>query len=240
MSAARNILFLIFLSLHPLVCFSQEDSAASFSEKSRIRQQQFNPDLIREFKADSEFIYELPPAARPGILKMIFNTFFEWLVLLLGNEFFAWLVLIVLVVLGVVGLGFALYGIFGIGKTIPVYSRGDDGLAYSVKEENIHEINFPEEIEHAVNQRAYRKAVRLVHLYCLKLLTDNNMIDWSPSKTNHDYLYEIESEVFQKLFSRLCYYFEYVWYGDFQVGIAEYEDINDTFKEFRKNLRQYD
>ena len=76
------------------------------------------------------------------------------------------------------------------------------------------------------------------YLFALKMLTDKSIIEWSPSKTNHDYIYEIDTEAYRNQFSTLSYYFDHVWYGDFQAGSEQYEAINNTFLELRRSLQQ--
>ena len=207
-------------------------------EEQKIVQKRFNSAIIEQFRNDSEFNYKLPPSSRPGLLKMLFQKFFEWLGTIFGNEFIAGLILIVLLILGLVGFGFALYGLFGIGKTLPVYAKDKNGLDYSVKDENIHEIDFTEEIDLAISQKDFKHAVRLVYLFALKMLTDKSIIEWSPSKTNHDYIYEIDTEAYRDQFTTLSYYFDHVWYGDFHAGSEQYEAINNTFLELRRSLQQ--
>ena len=240
MKIRLKILSLVLLCVYSIYCkashFDYPDNQADSANS--VIQGQFRQELIDAFKEDSSFNYELPPGSRPGLLKLIFSKFFEWLLLIFGNEFFAWLVVVALVIVGVIGLIFALYGLFGIGKTVPIYAKEVDKLLYTVKEENIHEIDFQEEIDNAVSIKEFKKAVRLVYLYGLRILSDRQIIEWSPSKTNHEYLYEIPSENHKNQFSRLCYFFEYVWYGDFKAGRAEFEEINNILKKFKSTLRQ--
>ena len=160
--------------------------------------------------------------------------------MIFGNRGIAWLVFIILIIIGAAGIGFGLYGIFGIGKTIPIYNREKEGLAYSVNDENIHEMNFGEEIELSVNQEDYKKAIRLLYLYALKLLADKKIIDWHQAKTNHDYLHEIQNKDFQKHFSMLSYFFENVWYGDYQADLIQYKEMKYTFSGLKENLKEHD
>lgn len=235
----RFWLFICFLFLLvPLTSFCAVQSDLTKYEERKIELNSFDQRIIDEFKEDADFIYMQPPGTRPNFLKTLFNKFFQWLVMIFGNEGFAWLVLIVMIIAGVVGLGLAFYGIFGIGKTIPIYSKELNGLDYSVKDENIHELNFMDEIDLAVEQQDYRRAIRLIYLYALKLLSDKNVIDWLPAKTNHDYLYEIQNEYFKKQFSMLSYYFEYVWYGDFQANATQFEEMKNAFSGLKLNLQQ--
>ena len=233
-------LFIFFLiSLEGQYSYgAQSDSTDSGKYAMQIQLKRFDQGIINEFKGDDNFIYEQPPETRPNFLKVLFRKLFQWLVIIFGNEGFAWLVLILMIIIGVVGLGFAFYGIFGVGKTIPIYSKELNGLDYSVKDENIHELNFVDEIDLAVEQKDYKRAVRLVYLYALKLLSDQKIIEWLPSKTNHDYLYEIQNYGFQQQFATLSYYFEYVWYGDFQAEETQFREMKVAFSGLKKNLQQ--
>ncbi len=236
-----SILFLIFTFTGTGSYGSDmTDSITHTKSKVEIQSRKFDPTIIEQFKLDDDFIYGMPPEARQSFLKTLFRRVFDWLVMILGNRGIAWFVFGILIIIGAVGIGFAIYGIFGIGKTIPVYGSEKEGLDYSVNDENIHEINFGEEIESSVNQKDYRKAIRLLYLSALKLLSDKQIIDWQPAKTNHDYLYEIQSKDFQKYFSKLSYFFENVWYGDYQADLMQYKEMNQTFSGLKENLKGHD
>lgn len=236
----RFIIF--FLTLLFGVAITSKGNTITDSPKvnksgQRISSRSFDQTVIENFKSDADFIYEQPPETRPNFIKMLFVKLFSWLASVLGSEGGAWIVIIVIVIVGVVGIGFALYGIFGIGKTIPIYSKEVDDLAYEVKDENIHEVNFAIEIDKAVEQKDFRRAIRLMYLYTLKLLSNNEIIHWLPSKTNHDYQYEIQDKAYQQQFATLSYYFEYVWYGDFKAEIHQYEEMKNVFKGLESKLR---
>lgn len=215
---------------------ANEDTINVKSEFSNVKVREFNKEMVAEFKEDSEYQYIQPPEKRPNLLMIMFRMLLTWLTVLLGNEAVAWLVIVILIIIGVIGLGFGFYGLFGVGKTIPVFSKEKDGLDYDVKDENIHEINFADEIETAVNQQDFKKAVRLVYLYSLKILTDQKIIEWIPSKTNHDYSYEIQSSERRGEFQKISYIFDNIWYGDYTAEARHYKEINNTFKELKSSL----
>lgn len=229
----RTILFLFFLII-PFGFVAGQEADSVQSEGLEVRA--FDKKMIEEFRSSDEFQYVQPPDARPQWLKIIFNRLLQWLVALLGNEGFAWAVLVILMILGIVGLGFAFYGIFGIGKTIPMYLTDKEKLAYSVEKEDIHGMNFPEEIDLAVSQGNYKKAIRMLYLFTLKLFADHELIEWRPSKTNHDYMYEINAQEIKSGFSAISYIFEYVWYGDFAADANHYSEMNTAFLELKKSL----
>ncbi len=108
----------------------------------------------------------------------------------------------------------------------------DDLLAYNRITENIHELNFNQLIEEAIEQRNYRTAVRLYYLKTLKLLTDKQLIHWQPTKTNRIYVDELENSRLKQEFERLTSQFEYVWYGEFSVSEAEFGVLKEEFSAF--------
>ncbi|OIN57719.1 DUF4129 domain-containing protein [Arsenicibacter rosenii] len=98
-------------------------------------------------------------------------------------------------------------------------------LDYENITENIHEINFEQAIDEAVQRRNFRLAIRLLYLQTLKQLTDKRLIDWKPDKTNRQYLVELIHTPLHQDFDRLTTRFEYVWYGDFPVDEQSYRQF---------------
>lgn len=113
---------------------------------------------------------------------------------------------------------------------------GKKDNAYSVYEEDIHSINYADEIETAVNQGQYRYATRLFYLRSLKLMSDNQIIDWRLNKTNTDYRREIKDPATRKEFDNLSITFEYVWYGEFEPSS---DSFHHTFEQFRRFNAQF-
>lgn len=109
-------------------------------------------------------------------------------------------------------------------------------LAYTESVENIHEINFDEEIEKAISNHNYRLAVRMLYLRSLKQLSDNGLIQWQPEKTNSTYVYELNNPSVRQSFVSLTRQFEYVWYGGFNIDGAAFGNINQLFQNFKKQL----
>lgn len=229
-------LTILFTLLTAGVSGANHNNSLETAQELSVETRQFDAEMIRAMKADERFQYVQPPETRPNWLKMLFRTLMSWLVSVLGNEGVAWIVFIVIIILGAVGLGFAFYGLFGLGKTFPVYVKEKEGIGYTVDQENIHEINFPLEIERALANEDYKKAIRLLYLYTLKLFSDHKLIEWRPSKTNHDYAYEIEKENCRTSFSAISYIFDYVWYGDFTARADHYAEMHRAFMELEKDL----
>ena len=136
--------------------------------------------------------------------------------------------------IGIIVLGILLYFV------IKYLMRKDGNWFYGKKNqkinipsndivENIHEINFREMISKAENQQDYRLAIRYHFLRMLKTLTDKNLIDWNPEKTNRDYISEISASELKEQFKDASRIFDYVWYGEFSINETEYKTYKDKF-----------
>ena len=110
-------------------------------------------------------------------------------------------------------------------------------LPYDVITENIHEIDYEQELQRLVAERKFRLAVRLLYLRALKKLSDAEIINWQPDKTNYNYLMEIDKPELRNDFSRLTLQFDYIWYGDFPIDEVKFEPINQSFNQFNNQIK---
>lgn len=132
--------------------------------------------------------------------------------------------IIVFIVIKLIGLDFRFFT--GKSKTIEV--------PYQETLENIHEINFEEQIDKAIQDGNYRLVVRLLYLKTLKQLNDQNLINWLPEKTNQTYVSEIANEGIRRDFATLTNQFEYIWYGEFFIDKTSFEPIQQSFHQFNQ------
>lgn len=111
-------------------------------------------------------------------------------------------------------------------------------LAYETGQENIHELNFAEALAQAEAAGNLRLAVRLGYLQLLKQLTDRDLIDWQPDKTNQAYLRELEASrpPARPAFAELTRQFEYTWYGELPVPLALYRQVREAQHQFEQQL----
>ena len=100
----------------------------------------------------------------------------------------------------------------------------------AVIHENIHEINFPETIAKHERASDFRSAVRYRFLLVLKKLSDRKVIDWTPEKTNKDYIAGIAEPRLKETFTDLVYIFDYVWYGEFPIDELSYKHFKEKFE----------
>jgi hypothetical protein len=119
-----------------------------------------------------------------------------------------------------------------------VFRRKSTGASFPYQEslENIHEINFDDELEKAIAQQNYRLGVRLLYLKCLKQLSDADLIKWQIDKTNNAYINELTNPNQRQVFKTLTLQFEYIWYGEFAIDAPVFKNINTLFMDFKKGI----
>jgi len=200
---------------------------------------QFDAQKLESFRNDPDFRYTEKPYA-----PTLFTRFMQWLGSILRDLFSfsaqhdtyrllkfllvaAFIILLVSTLLNV-----KITDLFfrkPVAKSIP---------AHEFFEENIHQLNFEQLIAEALQNQDFRKAVRLLYLQNLKLLSDKSLINWQPNKTNRDYQYELHETGFYTLFAQITRVFNYVWYGNFTLDAQHFATVNQLFSNFSNQLNQ--
>ncbi|RTQ50048.1 DUF4129 domain-containing protein [Hymenobacter gummosus] len=205
-----------------------------------------NPAAVREFGAaelrrlrqDDDLQYqEAPPADNPlarwwrRLMQKLFGKVFS------GESAIYWKIL---------GYGLALTALVLVimqllGLQPGEWLRGRNrrvAVPYDVTEDNVHEATLPERLRQAEEAGQWRLATRLGYLLVLKGLTDVGLIDWRPEKTNHHYDAELRQRAPRRAatFGTLTWQFEYVWYGEFPLTAAQYEQIRAERRAFLTDL----
>jgi hypothetical protein len=148
-----------------------------------------------------------------------------------GFEIFIWVFSISLVL-------FAIYRLTGMERRFFFQgSRKDRPLSYEEEQEDIHSIDFNKAIQEAIENQQYRLAIRLMYLGNIKVLSDRNLIDFKPNKTNFDYARELRSTVYAKGFDDTTLVYEYAWYGEFPVERETFEQLKNIFSDYEKTIR---
>jgi len=91
-------------------------------------------------------------------------------------------------------------------------------------------------INDAEAKKNYNLATRYLFLQMLKNMADEEIINFSPEKTNLDYLNEIPSKD-KRQFSFLIRNYEYVWYGKFSIDKIKYLELKEKFISFNSKLK---
>ncbi|MBC8753815.1 DUF4129 domain-containing protein [Kordia sp. YSTF-M3] len=109
-------------------------------------------------------------------------------------------------------------------------------VQYEDVETNIHSVDFKKLISQATANNDYRLAVRYQYLQMLKKMSASEIISYDPEKTNLDYTYEIKNDDIREQFQYTSYVYNYVWYGEFSIDKAQYEQAKTSFSLILKNM----
>ncbi|WAC41506.1 DUF4129 domain-containing protein [Pedobacter sp. SL55] len=221
-----------------------KDSVALKLDSSKTQVKQFDNETIQKYKSQKEFQYGDEEPKNLSWWDRLWRAFWKWIDRLFGERETTsgpsiWPKVLKYVTIGIcIGLIiFAVFKLVGVNfKWFTGRSKTVD-VPYDEHLENIHEISFEDEIANTLQNGNYRLAVRLLYLQTLKHLSDREIIDWLPNKTNLEYVKEMQGQNGQDTFASLTYQFEYIWYGDFQIDKLAFGQIQQSFQQFNTLLR---
>jgi len=125
-------------------------------------------------------------------------------------------------------------------SNIRLFRKTSKGIDEKAEEkepaEDIFEMNFEKEIQKAAGDKNYRLAVRLLYLRTLRDLSNKNLINYTHEKTNTDYLFQLAGTSYYKDFFRLTRDFDYTWYGQFELSLADFSIIQNDFSSFKQQM----
>ncbi|MEJ2904630.1 DUF4129 domain-containing protein [Pedobacter panaciterrae] len=229
-------IFLFFGMLQVQANVEKQDSVAQKTvvrlDTTKVDLRGFDKSKLEAHSKETDFIYDDVPAPNLSFWDRFWRWFWRLIGQALSNKVSGGLIKY-LAIIALVGLVvFIVLKI--IGADLKIFSRKSQivEVPYNESDDNIHEINFNEEIEKAIVNANYRLAVRLLYLRTLKKLSDKDLIHWLPEKTNQTYISEINDSDKKKEFSKLTHQFEYVWYGEFFIDKENFNAIKDTFERF--------
>ena len=91
-------------------------------------------------------------------------------------------------------------------------------------------------ITEAENACNFNLSIRYLFLKTLKLLSDKELIHFSPDKTNHEYLLEMKSNNYYNEFESLTRSYEYAWYGKILIEAKAYQHLKEQYQLFNKKV----
>lgn len=208
------------------------------ADSTNLEARKFSEQDYQRLKDDSDLQYQQPPTVAESIWDRFWRFVSEFIESLFRNAVYTdWgRLLLYLVGIGLVILIIML--ILKIDAFKVFYARSNAPVTqYNVLDENIHEINFDAEIQKAIAEKDYRRGVRLLFLYALKLLSDRDYILWEQGKTNHEYVAEVKEEGVRNWLHQLSFYFDYAWYGNFLISRDLFDKVNNIFTDWKGKLK---
>lgn len=253
-----NKILFIFLFLFYCSTSSAQDSLAKtdppkmasvkFTEKdilidsSSIESKTFQKNFKKKY-TDSEFVYEYKVPE-----KNLWDRFKEWLASIFRDLFsfestatsikFVGVLLRIIAVLVIMTVIYLITkAIIGKeGQWIFGKNANKKTIYYSDFEKNIHLQDFEKLIRESILAGEKRVAIRYYYLWLLKIMAQNNYIEWDIEKTNSDYLYELQNPAHKGQFTYLSYLYNYIWYGEFEIDENSFTKAENRFKNALKTF----
>lgn len=205
------------------------------SDTINVEARAFAKENLERLHADSDLNYTQAPTVGESLLERFMNWLNRLFNEAMGRAFTTAWGKLLLYALGLAVIVYVVMMLLRVDAFRMLFSK-PSVQQYQVLDENIHEMDFEALIREAIEQNDFRKAVRLLFLQSLKLLSDRALIHWQPGKTNHEYAAELNDKELKPGFNELNYYFDYVWYGNFSATHALFERAKNTFSNWRKKL----
>lgn len=108
----------------------------------------------------------------------------------------------------------------------------------NLTEEHIETIDLNNLLRTALESDDYRLAIRYQFLLTLQKLSKNDIIQWHFDKTNSDYQTEISQPTIQKIFKKVAYLYDHIWYGEQAIDLNKYEKSVLDFESINKLIKQ--
>ena len=215
----------------------QADSAVVQYDSSAIELRLILAEKIEAYRADSDFDYGYGVAEGVSLWNRILYWLARLLQMLFGDSLSGDIFQFIFYVFCLAGLTFIILRLLDVDATRLFYRREKgEGLNFQDSiHDNIHHIDFEEETRKALEEKDFRKAIRLRYLSALKQLADRQLIHWQPGKTNTEYLQEVSTPLQPALYD-LNYYYIYTWYGNFPAHEDLYRHVEETFYQMEKKL----
>lgn len=112
------------------------------------------------------------------------------------------------------------------------------GVNLSLEEEIIQKQDISKLIEKALADKNYRLAIRYYYLLVLKKLRDQKVIEYQFQKTNAEYLSEIQDVFLREHFRQITRFYDFIWYGGFQVDETQFSKARREFEVVLDNLKK--
>ena len=140
-------------------------------------------------------------------------------------------------VLAIFFIGFIIYKVFIQSGFFSTQKRRNNIFSDPEHGEELKETDaYDRFISEAEQKQQFNLATRYWYLKTLKNLKDTKLIQYSPDKTNQEYIIELKETLFLDSFRGLTRNYEYVWYGEFFLPEDRYRKMRISFEAFNEEV----
>lgn len=205
-------------------------------DSTTIREASFDEEELRKLRESSEYNYDLDPKYEDDYFTRLLTRFFNWI-----EKWFPEretqrkigpVLKFVLVLLAIFAIAFAIAK----SKLSWIFKKKvkESEIVLEEVDIDIKEDTLKKLLEQALKSKDYRLAIRYEFIILLKSLEEEELINWQKSKTNYEYIDEIEESSLRHQFRESVTIFEHVWYGDFEVeSESQYQRLSNVFRSVK-------
>lgn len=212
------------------------DNSYAGVDSTSVDKRKFSDSKLEELKNDSDLNYKEPPSVAESLWTRLWMWLLYIIDLLIRGATTTQIGRLLMYAIGLALLIAIVMMLLKVDAVRVFFSGADRAVSYQVLHENIHEMDFEKLIREAIEKNEFRQGTRLVFLYALKILSDKHHIQWVPGKTNHEYVEELAKSDLKTGFNELSFYFDYAWYGNFQVTPDLFQKVESTFQELKSKV----
>lgn len=240
------LVFLLFSFLQATSLHAQQDSTGTVNyEAGPLTVRAIQEDDLQEFKNNTDFDYEVVKQDQTwwdDFKTWFYNLitrFFEWLFGVEKAASFLQLLFKTIPYVLLLILLFILIKVFlNVNANALRQAKKHEALvALSEEEHIIKNEDIQQLIQKALLDKNYRLAIRYYYLYILQLMSDKKIISWELQKTNYDYLKEIDGQEMKRTFSTITRWYDYSWYGNFDIDEIKYRRAETDFESLQNTLK---
>ncbi|MBZ9628600.1 hypothetical protein LB450_10855 [Psychroflexus sp. CAK1W] len=206
---------------------------------------EFDTSLIEPYQANEDYNYFNINEQKSFLAKiqrwldLQWNKFLDWLLSGISEGSFWNYLALTLKILLIIGLGVLIVWLFNKYYVVNQKSPPADQSEINLSEDEllIQQKDLSTLIEEAESEGNYRLASRYLFLSILKHLKDYNFIEYQFQKTNTDYKSEITQQAIKSDFTYASKFYEFVWYGDFKLEVADFKSAKSRFEHLISNIQ---
>jgi hypothetical protein len=199
-----------------------------------IELRRFEEERIEAWKRDAAHDYDRDLRRAPSIWERAKELLRRWLRTVLGNRLADGVVSNLVYLLIVASIVFALVMLSRGGLRSVFHGAPRSAGEVEPTGEDIRQLDLAALIREAEASGDLRRAIRLHYLLVLRTLVDQGTIDWSPERTDRDYLRQIRDPVLRERFAFTARVFQWVWYGGAEVAPDRYAVLREPFVRFEQ------
>ena len=217
----------------PIQAIAQQQAVDFPADSAEISIRTIDAETFQSLTSDREFEYNEVPEDPDSLWSRIRAWVFDLLQKLFENQWASIFIRIAFIAIFAVVLISVINQFLGGNLTSSFSGKNPERqFSLNVTEHDLAQKDYDTWLQSALSENNYKDAVRILYLKTLQELNKLELISWKADKTNSDYMQELTGHPAKSTFGRLTYMYEYVEYGDFEIG----EHGFLKFQEIYQNL----